>query len=259
MFKRFLGCACALSFAGASYAQSAGVVTFNVNKTSSSSSFAPVLTWSTNPVATSCQASGGWSGTKSAAGTQTLASISASTNYTLTCTWGTGSATVNWTPPTTNADGTALTNLARYKVVYGTTASSLTQSAVVDDPTRRSTTISSLAPGSWFFAVRAVNTSGAESANSNVYSKNVTGAKAAKTVNVTITSSGLRTISTNVWDYRVKANGIRARIGVVGQIALGKACDSSFKVAQSHYRVNRADVRLTKTPQSTELVTYCSN
>ena len=53
--------------------------------------------------------------------------------------------------------------------------------------TRRSTTISSLTPGTWYFAVRAVNTSGTESANSNVTTKAVTGASAARTVAITIT------------------------------------------------------------------------
>ena len=96
--------------AGAAQGQTAGVVTLTANRTSNVGSFAPVLTWSTNPVAQSCTASGGWSGTKAASGSQTQATIGASTNYTLTCTWGSGSATVNWTPPTANTDGSVLTN-----------------------------------------------------------------------------------------------------------------------------------------------------
>ena len=59
--------------------------------------------------------------------------INASTNYTLTCTWGTGSATVNWTAPTTNTDGTPLTNLAAFRVYYGTSSTSLTQVNEVND------------------------------------------------------------------------------------------------------------------------------
>jgi hypothetical protein len=164
---------------------------------------------------------------------------------------------VNWVPPTTNTDGSALTNLARFKVVYGTSASSLTRSVIVDDITRRSTTVSSLAPGPWYFAVRAVNTSNVESVNSNVASKTVAGASAARTVRITVTSPSLRTVSTNVWDYRRKDNGVLARVGVVGQIALGRPCDSTFKVAQSHYAVNRADVTLYATPVSTRLVVLC--
>jgi len=42
-----------------------------------------------------------------------------------------GSATVNWTPPTTNSDGSTLTNLAGYRIHYGTASNSLTQSAQV--------------------------------------------------------------------------------------------------------------------------------
>ena len=250
--------ACALFFGALSHAQTAGVITLNANQTTAQGSLVPILTWSTTPVATSCQASGGWSGTKAASGTQTLASISATTNFTLTCSWGTGSATVNWTPPTTNTDGSPLTNLKSYKVVYGNSASALTRSASVTDLTRRSLTISSLAPGAWYFAMRSVNGNGVESANSNVSSKSVTAPAAAKTVSITITQpSGLRTTSTNVWDIRRKSNGVLARVSVVGQIALGKPCDASFKVAQSHYAVNRADVTLSATPVSTRLVTFC--
>jgi serine protease len=175
--------------AGAAQAQTAGVVTLTANKTTSTGSFAPVLTWSTNPVAKSCTASGGWTGTKSASGSQTLPTISSSTNYTLTCAWSNGSANVSWTSPTTNVDGSSLTNLASFKVVYGTSSTSLTQSAIVDDITRTSTTISPLTAGTWYFAVRAVNTSGVESANSNVTTKSVAGATAAKTVAITINST----------------------------------------------------------------------
>jgi serine protease len=175
--------------AGAAQAQTAGVVTFTANKTSSTGAFAPVLTWSTNPTAQSCTASGGWSGTKAAYGTQTLSSISVSTSYTITCAWSTGSANVTWVAPTTNSDGSALTDLAGFKVYYGTSSTSLSSSATVDDMTRRSAIVDSLSPGTWYFAVRAVNSAQKESANSNVTSKAVSGATAAKSVAITITTS----------------------------------------------------------------------
>ena len=248
--------------AGAANAQTAGVVTLNANSTSATGSLTPVLTWSTNPVAQSCTASGGWSGTKAASGTQTLSTITSSTNYTLTCTWGSGSANVTWTAPTKNVDGSTLTNLAKFKIVYGTSSSALNSSVTVDDITQRSATVSSLSPGTWYFAVRAMNTSGAESGNSNVASKAVTGAQAAKSVAITINAappptSGYVTISQNVWDVRKRSDGVWARIGVVGKIALGKPCSTSFKVGAHHYLVNRSDVTLTKTPASTQLVVYC--
>lgn len=171
----------------AAQAQNAGVVTLRANATSASGSMTPVLTWSTNPVATSCTASGGWSGTKAASGTQTLATITASTNYTLTCAWSSGSAQVRWTAPTTNTDGSALLNLASYRVYYGTSSNSLSQYSDVPDNTQTSATINSLSAGTWYMAVRAVNTSQVESSNSNVVTKSVAGATSASTVAITIT------------------------------------------------------------------------
>jgi hypothetical protein len=264
MDKRILAWvgAAAMCLAGSAFAQTAGTVSLSVTPTSGTGSVTPRLTWSTNPVATSCTASGGWSGTKAASGTQTLSAVNASTNYTLTCRWGSGSATVNWTAPTTNVNGTPLTNLARFRILYGTSSSNLSQTMNVDDPTRRSAVINSLSSGTWYFSVRAVNTSGAESDNSNVMSKSVTGATAARTVSVTVTpttpTGRLVTTATNVWDYTVRASdGMRIRRAVVGQIALGRPCDSTFKVAQSHYAVNRSEVRFYETPVSSRVVTFC--
>jgi hypothetical protein len=68
-----------------------------------------------------------------------------------------------WVPPTLNEDGSALTNLAGYKVRYGQTAGSLTQ--VVDIPAAATTSvmIQGLAAGTWYFTVSAYTTTGVES------------------------------------------------------------------------------------------------
>jgi hypothetical protein len=261
MNKRLIGYAFALGLiAGVAQAQTAGVVTLTASPTSGTTSVTPKLAWSTNPVATSCAASGGWSGTKAASGTQTLTAIKANTSYTLKCTWGSGSATIKWTAPTKNTDGTALTNLASYKVLYGTSSTSLGSSKLIDDPTMTSATISSLTPATWYFTVHSVTTTGIESGNSNVASKAVTGATATKTVSVSVTQppTGLTTKSTNVWDVVQRSDGVWVRSTVVASIPLGKPCYTTFKVSDKHYLVSRADVtKMYYTPKSTNLVTNC--
>jgi serine protease len=175
--------------AGVAQAQTAGVVTLRANQTSATAGFVPVLTWSTNPAAKSCVASGGWSGTKAVSGTQTLPAINGTTNFTLTCSWTSGSAVVRWTAPSTNTDGSTLTNLAGYRVYYGTSSSSFPQSMTVSDVSAVNATISPLTSGTWYVKVRALNSSQVESPDSNVATKTVTGASSAATVKVTITGT----------------------------------------------------------------------
>lgn len=242
-------------------AQTAGTITFTANRTSSSTAFAPVLTWSTSPVASSCAASGAWSGTKFASGSETLATISSSKSYTLTCAWGNGTATIRWTRPTTNTDGSSLGNLAGFKILYGTSASALNRTQQVNSATATSATIGALGAGTWYFAVRAVNSNGTESVNSAVVQKTITAVTAAKTVNITISGSPTptptyRTISTRVYDV-IFRDGARVRGREVGSIAKGKACDGSYFVSPAFYGVNRADVRLTVTPRSTRVIVRC--
>ncbi|HEX6723448.1 MAG TPA: putative Ig domain-containing protein, partial [Burkholderiaceae bacterium] len=85
----------------------------------------------------------------------------------------TGSALVSWTAPTTNTDGSTLTNLASYRVLYGRSSGSLDQIVTVNNPGLTSYTVENLALGTWYFAVVAVNTTGGESDMSNVATKTV--------------------------------------------------------------------------------------
>jgi hypothetical protein len=82
-----------------------------------------------------------------------------------------GGSTLSWTPPTTNTDGSALTNLAGYRIAYGTSSTALTQTIQVANPGLSSYTLTNLSPGTYYFAVRAYTTSGTESGNSNVQTK----------------------------------------------------------------------------------------
>ena len=84
-----------------------------------------------------------------------------------------GSATLSWTPPTENDDGSTLTDLAGYRILYGTSASALTQTVQVSNPGVATYVVTGLSSGSWFFAVKSYNTGGAESANSTVVSKTI--------------------------------------------------------------------------------------
>ena len=248
--------------ASAVQAQTAGVVTLRANSTSATGSMVPVLTWSTNPVATSCTASGGWSGTKAVSGTQTLPAINASTNYTLTCSWSAGTARVSWTAPTTNSDGSALTNLAGFRIYYGTSSTALTQSMAVNDMASRAATVAALTPGTWYFSVRAVNTSQVESLDSNIASKVVTGASAAGTVGITITAptptpTTRRTIATAVYDVVRGANGRWVLGRTVGTIQIGKTC-RTYYLSGDYYGVTTGLVQITRTPRGTTLVAHCA-
>jgi hypothetical protein len=82
-----------------------------------------------------------------------------------------GSATLRWTPPTQNSDGSALTDLAGYRVLYGQSATALTQTIDVNNASVSTYVVDKLSSGAWYFAVRSYNASGVESANSGVATK----------------------------------------------------------------------------------------
>ena len=83
----------------------------------------------------------------------------------------TGSATLTWTAPTTNTDGSALTNLAGYRILYGTSPTSLSQMIQIANAGVTSAVIEDLSPATYYFSMRAYASTGAESTNSNVASK----------------------------------------------------------------------------------------
>ena len=84
-----------------------------------------------------------------------------------------GSATLSWTPPTQNTDGSALGNLAGYRIYYGSSANSLTNTVQITNPGLTSYVMGNLASGTYYFALAAYNSAGAESALSNVGSKTI--------------------------------------------------------------------------------------
>lgn len=77
-------------------------------------------------------------------------------------------ATLSWSPVTTNTDGSELTELAGYRVHYGTESGNYTVSVDIADPTAASAVIANLQAGTiYYFAVTAYDTSGNQSEYSN--------------------------------------------------------------------------------------------
>lgn len=85
----------------------------------------------------------------------------------------TGNATLSWIPPTQNEDGSALTNLAGYRIFYGTSASNLNQQINLANPGLTRYVIDNLSGGTWFFGIRAYSSTGTESAMSAIASKTI--------------------------------------------------------------------------------------
>lgn len=83
------------------------------------------------------------------------------------------SADVSWTPPTTNTNGSALTDLAGYRIYYGTSPDTLNQTIQVPNAGATDYMVQGLSQGTWYFAVVAYTNTGLESNLSNVASKTI--------------------------------------------------------------------------------------
>lgn len=140
-----------------------GTVTLALEISSSANgAVTPKATWSTTPAADSCTASGAWTGSKAAAGSETEDPVSKSAVYTLTCSWSVSQAKLTWTLPTQNTDGGSLTDLAGTRIFYSSDKATTIQS--VDIPLPGTTkTITGLAAGVWSFTAKAHTSSGVES------------------------------------------------------------------------------------------------
>jgi hypothetical protein len=82
-----------------------------------------------------------------------------------------GSATLSWSAPTENEDGTTLTDLAGYKLYWGTTPGTYTDSATIDNPSITTYVVDNLAPGTYEFVATAYNADGVESRFSGTATK----------------------------------------------------------------------------------------
>ena len=86
---------------------------------------------------------------------------------------GSGMATLSWQAPTTNTDGAALTDLSGYRIYYGTDAEELSDSVQLASVGLETYVIDGLGTGTWYFAIKAVTSTGVESALSEIVSKTI--------------------------------------------------------------------------------------
>ena len=73
-----------------------------------------------------------------------------------------GSVTLSWAAPTLNEDGTALTDLAGYRIYYGTSSRNYTDQIPVDKGTT-TLVVDNLTPDTYYFAATAINLADVES------------------------------------------------------------------------------------------------
>jgi hypothetical protein len=84
-----------------------------------------------------------------------------------------GSATLSWSAPTTRVDGSPLTNLAGYRIRYGTVAGSFPNQLQIPNPGITSGVVQNLPAATYYFVVVAYDANGLESAPSAVVSKTI--------------------------------------------------------------------------------------
>ena len=82
-------------------------------------------------------------------------------------------ATLSWEAPTTNTNGTALTDLAGYRIYYGSSPEHLSHTLKISTVGLQTYVIENLEPGTWYFAVMAIAANGAESPLSNMAIKTI--------------------------------------------------------------------------------------
>ena len=79
-----------------------------------------------------------------------------------------GSMTLSWTPPTANTDGTALTNLAGYRLYYGLVEGSYPNMIDINTAGISTFVVENLVPDTYYVVATSINTMGVESSYSNV-------------------------------------------------------------------------------------------
>lgn len=138
------------------------------------------LSWTTLG-ATSCSATGGWTGERALAGSYRARRLRGNTTFNLSCSNGQEnelasvsvevlSKVLEWAAPTHNVDGTPLTDLAGYVIYWGRDSRRYTGSHRIHSP-RVTRWVAKIPPGIWRFALTAIDRQGNESDYSNEIEK----------------------------------------------------------------------------------------
>ena len=84
-----------------------------------------------------------------------------------------GSATLSWVAPTLRTDGSPLTDLTGYKILYGRMSGIYDYQIDIDNPGMLTYVIENLASGNWYFALTAYDSAGVESDRSNEVTRQI--------------------------------------------------------------------------------------
>jgi len=164
--KRIVALLASLFLYSVGYAQAAGTVSITATPTAGNGVINTSVNWTSTPPATSCALTGGGITNPTAAASGTVTdTITKTTIYSVACNWTRTSNIVHWVAPTTNTDGSPLTDLAGFTVWFAPQGSSVSQSQKFG-PTVTSATITPSAPGTYNYAITAQNSAGLSSANS---------------------------------------------------------------------------------------------
>lgn len=214
-----------------------------------------VLTWDVVGVDT-CTASGSWTGSKPVKGAQTISGLTAPAKYTLTCNAGAslpGTAELTWTAPTTNTDGSALSNLAGFRIQYGITSNALANIVQVANPAATAYTMSGLTAGqTWFFTLTAYRSDGAESSPTGQVSKAIAGSPGrswTRSIDVAVTPAPTLPnpptgfAVTEKTAYRLDQQANKPVLVAVGTVPIGTPCIEAHRILEKN-RVDRAALQM---------------
>jgi hypothetical protein len=83
----------------------------------------------------------------------------------------TGSVTLSWTPPTQNEDGSQLTDLKAYRILWSRDGGAFSNSVRINNPSVTRYVVENLTPGTYEFTATAINSAEVESRFSNAITR----------------------------------------------------------------------------------------